>query len=67
MHLSERGVWTGNYVFENEGRSSRTKKDRSLELTSAQHEYPKKGRYRISVEVIDIFGNDSTKVVEVTV
>ncbi len=67
MHLSEREVWTGNYVFENEWSSCRTKKDRSLELTSAEHEYPNKGRRRIAVKVIDIFGNDATKVVEVTV
>ncbi len=60
-------VWTGNYIFENEWQSFRTKKDRSLELTSAEHEYPQKGRYRIGVKVIDIFGNDTTKVVEVTV
>lgn len=63
----EREVWTGNYIFENEWQSFRTKKDRSLELTSAEHEYPKKGKYRIAVKVIDIFGNDTTKVVEVTV
>jgi adenine-specific DNA-methyltransferase len=63
----EREVWTGNYIFENEWQSFRTKKDRSLELTSAEHEYPKKGKYRIAVKVIDIFGNDTTKVVEVSV
>jgi len=64
---TEREVWTGNYIFENEWQSFRTKKDRSLELTSAEHEYAKKGRYRIAVKVIDIFGNDTTKVVEVAV
>jgi adenine-specific DNA-methyltransferase len=63
----EREVWTGNYIFENEWQSFRTKKDRALELTSAEHEYPKKGKYRIAVKVIDIFGNDTTKVVEVAV
>ena len=31
------------------------------------HEYDRKGRYKIAVKVIDIFGNDTTKVVEVTV
>jgi adenine-specific DNA-methyltransferase len=36
-------------------------------LTSAPHDYPRKGRYKIAVKVIDIFGNDTTKVVEVTV
>ncbi len=58
---------TGNFIFENEWQSFRTRKDRKLELTSAGHTYPKKGKYRIAVKVIDIFGNDTTKVVEVTV
>ncbi len=65
--VKEREVWTGNYVFENEWQSFRSKKDRALELTSAAHEYARKGRYKIAVKVIDIFGNDTTKVVEVTV
>jgi DNA modification methylase len=64
---SERDVWTGGYIFENEWQSFRTRKDRTLELTSAPHEYARKGRYKIAVKVIDIFGNDTTKVVEVTV
>ena len=63
----EREVWTGGYIFENEWQSYRTRKDRTLELTSASHEYERKGRYKIAVKVIDIFGNDTTKVVEVTV
>jgi hypothetical protein len=36
-------------------------------VTSAPHEYPRKGRYKIAVKVIDILGNDTTKAVEVTV
>jgi hypothetical protein len=64
---SDREVWTGGYIFENEWQSFRTRKDRTLELTSAAHEYLRKGRYKIAVKVIDIFGNDTTKVVEVTV
>lgn len=63
---SEREAWTGGYIFENEWQSFRTRQDRRLELTSAAHEYPKKGRYKIGVKVIDIFGNDTTKVVEVS-
>jgi hypothetical protein len=59
--------WTGGYIFENEWQSFRTRKDRNLELESAPHEYEKKGRYKIAVKVIDIFGNDTTKIVEVTV
>lgn len=39
----------------------------SLELTSGTHEYAAKGRYKIAVKVIDIFGNDTTKVVEVKI
>ena len=63
----EREVWTGNYVFENEWQSFRTRRDRTLELTSAKHQYPQKGKFKIAVKVIDIFGNDTTKVVEVTI
>ena len=63
----EKEVWTGNYIFENEWQSFRTRKDRSLEFTSAEHEYEKSGRYKIAVKVIDIFGNDTTKVVEVKI
>lgn len=59
--------WTGDYIFENEWQSFRTKKDRNLELKTIFHEYPSKGRYKIAVKVIDIFGNDTTKVVEVTI
>jgi adenine-specific DNA-methyltransferase len=60
-------VWSGNYIFENEWQSFRTKKDRELELTSAAHTYEKKGRYIIAVKVVDIFGNDTMTLVPVTV
>ena len=59
-------VWTGNYIFENEWQSFRTKKDRKLELTSAFKQVPK-GKLKVAVKVVDIFGNDTTKVVEVNV
>ena len=58
---------TGNFLFENQWQSFRTRKDRTLELTSAGHEYPGKGKYKIAVKVIDIFGNDTTKVLGVTI
>ena len=64
---TEREVWTGGHIFENEWQSYRTRKDRALELASAPHEYVRKGRYKIAVKIIDIFGNDTTKVVEVIV
>jgi len=59
--------WTGSYIFENEWQSFRTRKDRSLELTSAPHTYPKAGRYVVAVKVIDIFGNDTTTLFPVSV
>ena len=58
--------WTGDYVFENEWQSFRTRKDRSLELVSATHECPP-GRRKLAVKVVDIFGNDTMTIVEVTV
>jgi len=58
--------WTGDYIFENEWQSFRTKKDRSLELTSVFHECPP-GRRKIAVKVVDIFGNDTMTIVEVRV
>lgn len=59
-------VWTGDYVFENEWQSFRTKKDRKLEMISVAQECPK-GRRKIAVKVVDIFGNDTMKVIEVSV
>lgn len=59
-------VWTGDYIFENEWQTFRTKKDRSLELKSVARECPP-GRRKIAVKVIDIFGNDTMMIVEVMI
>jgi site-specific DNA-methyltransferase (adenine-specific)/adenine-specific DNA-methyltransferase len=59
--------WTGSYIFENEWQSFRTRQDRELELTTATHIYPKPGRYVIAVKVIDIFGNDTMALIQVTI
>ncbi len=59
-------VWTGDYVFENEWQSFRTKKDRSLGLTSQAHKCTL-GRRKVAVKVVDIFGNDTMMIVEVSV
>jgi len=59
-------VWTGDYIFENEWQSFRTKKDRSLELTSVFHEC-RPGRRKLAVKVVDIFGNDTMTIVEVNI
>ncbi|MFH0939447.1 MAG: site-specific DNA-methyltransferase [Planctomycetota bacterium] len=58
--------WTGDYIFENEWQSFRTKKDRSLELKSVFHECTP-GRRKLAVKVVDIFGNDTMTIVEVSV
>lgn len=58
--------WTGDFVFENEWQSFRTKKDRKLELKTPLHEC-KPGRHKIAVKVVDIFGNDTMKIVQITV
>lgn len=58
--------WTGDYVFENEWQSFRTKKDRSLELKTPWHEC-NAGRRKVAVKVIDIFGNDTMKVIDINV
>ena len=58
--------WTGDFIFENEWQSFRTKKDRSLELTSVFHECAP-GRRKLAVKVVDIFGNDTMTIVEVSV
>jgi hypothetical protein len=60
----EKEVWTGDYIFDNEWQSFRTKKNRNLELTSAPKELPK-GNYKVAVKVVDIFGNDTTRVIDV--
>jgi DNA modification methylase len=59
-------IWTGDFIFENEWQSFRTKKDRSLELKTPPHEVPA-GRRKIAVKVVDIFGNDTMKILDVTV
>jgi len=59
-------VWTGDYIFENEWQSFRTRKDRTLELQSVFHECLP-GRRKLAVKVVDIFGNDTMKVIEVNV
>jgi site-specific DNA-methyltransferase (adenine-specific)/adenine-specific DNA-methyltransferase len=59
-------LWTGDYVFENEWQSFRTKKDRSLELTSVALECAP-GQRKVAVKVVDIFGNDTMIIIEVRV
>jgi DNA modification methylase len=59
-------VWTGNYVFENEWQSFRTKDDKKLELISSERELIN-NKTKVAVKVVDIFGNDTIKVMEVKI
>jgi len=56
--------WTGNYLFKNEWQSFRTKKNPNIELTSIAHEYEQAGKYKIMVKVVDIFGINTSKIIE---
>ena len=58
--------WTGDYVFENEWQSFRTRKDRKLELTSQAYDC-QPGQRKIAVKVVDIFGNDTMTIISVTI
>ena len=62
----EKEIWTGDYIFDNEWQSFRTKKNRNLELISTAKEM-RPGEYKIAVKVVDIFGNDTTKVIKVNI
>jgi DNA modification methylase len=58
--------WTGDFIFENEWQSFRTKKEHTIELKTPFHEC-KPGRRKIAVKVVDIFGNDTMKIIDVYV
>ena len=64
--------WAVDWDFQNDTFmqgwvSYRTRKDRALPLTSDPHTYHKRGKHRILVKVIDIFGNDTSQIFEVEV
>jgi len=63
----EKEEWTGNYIFENEWQTFRTKKNSEIELISMSHTYDKPGRYKIAVRVVDILGQDTLQTIEVNV
>lgn len=53
--------------FHNQWQSYRTRVEPALATQSDWHEYPQAGRYAIVVKIIDIFGNDTTKLAEVRI
>ena len=52
-------------TFHNMWQTYRTRKERKLELTSDAHKYENSGSHKLMVKVIDIFGNDTTHIIEV--
>lgn len=54
-------------TFHNLWQSYRTRKHPALRLESDWHKCSKPGKYQVMVKVIDIFGNDTTKLLEVEV
>jgi len=63
----EKEEWTGNYIFENEWQSFKTKKNPEIELLSMSHIYDKPGRYKIAVRVVDILGQDTLQTIEIDI
>jgi len=59
-------VESGNFVFENEWQSFRTRHNRELELTSAFHDCTP-GPRKVAVKVVDIFGNDTMRILRIKV
>jgi DNA modification methylase len=53
-------------TFHNQWQSYRTRKDPKLEL-AVKHEYVDPGRYEVVVKVIDILGNDTTKILTIEI
>ncbi len=51
-------------TFMNQWQTYRTRTDRKLALVSSEHEYNAAGKYEILVKVVDIFGNDTSLLLE---
>lgn len=54
-------------TFHNQWQAYRTNEEPALLTESDWHEYPESGRYAIVIKLIDIFGNDTTKLAEVKI
>ena len=64
--------WAVDWNFKNDSFmqgwvSYRTRKDRTLDLKSDVHSYDKAGEYQVLIKVIDIYGNDSSKISTIAV
>ena len=58
--------WTGDYIFENEWQDFRTKKKRDLLLETPFVEITP-GKRKIAIKVVDIFGNDTMKIIDINI
>jgi len=58
--------WNYNSVFHNEWQAYRSDDTPNLKLETNSHEF-KPGKYKILIKVIDIFGNDTSTIKEVTI
>ncbi len=53
-----------NDTFHNMWQTYRTKQDRTLPLKTDPYKYNKNGKYSVMIKVIDIFGNDTTHIID---
>lgn len=61
--------WAVDWDFQNDTFNHgfvtyRTRQDRTLQLKSDPHKYSNAGTYKVMIKAIDIFGNDTSKLVE---
>ena len=56
--------WTGDYIFDNEWQSFRSKSNRDLEFITTPIE-TNRSKTKVAIKVIDIFGNDTMKIIDV--
>ena len=59
--------WDFTENFHNEWQTYRTRQDKNLELETPIHAYSRKGKHRIMIKVIDIFGNDTSTIKDITI
>ena len=57
--------WTGNYVFENEWQSFRNIKNKEIEIRTSE-KLINQNNTKVAVKVVDIFGNDTMKLLDVS-
>ena len=66
-HFLNQVDWDFIENFHNEWQTYRTKQNQNLELETPVYAYNKKGKHRIMIKVIDIFGNDTSTIKDITI